>query len=143
MNNEFVPETLTWCRQHYVPPVEAHIHCPDFGKSDGTNGSCWWCMEMTPYQWHMCKDETWLRGLLSPLARVKCKDRAEAAQFIEDYKQKHPMGNERKALLSDTEQGTWKDYSSTMMECSNCKKHVPYHRYTFCPHCGSKNRRAD
>lgn len=32
--------------------------------------------------------------------------------------------------------GTWKHYSSTMMECSNCKKHVPYHRYTFCPHCG-------
>lgn len=36
--------------------------------------------------------------------------------------------------------GTWKHYSSTMMECSNCKKHVPYHRYTFCPHCGSKNK---
>jgi rRNA maturation endonuclease Nob1 len=36
--------------------------------------------------------------------------------------------------------GSWSNYSSTMMECSNCKKHVPYHRYTFCPHCGSKNR---
>jgi hypothetical protein len=36
--------------------------------------------------------------------------------------------------------GSWSDYSSTMMECSNCKKHVPYHRYTFCPHCGSKNK---
>lgn len=36
--------------------------------------------------------------------------------------------------------GTWSNYSSTMMECSNCKKHVPYHRYTFCPHCGSKNK---
>ena len=35
--------------------------------------------------------------------------------------------------------GTWKLYSSTMMECSNCKKHVPYHRYKYCPHCGSKN----
>ena len=35
--------------------------------------------------------------------------------------------------------GTWSNYSSTMMECSVCKKHVPYHRYTFCPHCGSKN----
>jgi len=36
--------------------------------------------------------------------------------------------------------GSWSNYSSTMMECSNCKKHVPYHRYTFCPHCGSKNK---
>lgn len=34
--------------------------------------------------------------------------------------------------------GTWKKYSSTMMECSECKKHVPYHRYEFCPHCGAK-----
>lgn len=36
--------------------------------------------------------------------------------------------------------GIWKIYSSTMMECSNCKKHVPYHRYAYCPHCGSKNK---
>ena len=36
--------------------------------------------------------------------------------------------------------GTWSNYSSTMMECSNCKKHVPYHKYTYCPHCGSKNK---
>ena len=35
--------------------------------------------------------------------------------------------------------GTWKSHSSTMMECSNCKKHVPYHKYQYCPHCGSKN----
>ena len=40
-------------------------------------------------------------------------------------------------------EGTWSNYSSTMMECSNCKKHVPYHRYTYCPHCGSNNRRVD
>ena len=98
-----VPETLTWCRQHYVPPVKEHIHCPDFGHSDGMNGSCWWCMEMTPYQWHMCKDETWVRGLLGPTSRVrfKCKTRDDAVQFIEEYKQKHPMGNERRALASE------------------------------------------
>lgn len=94
MNNEFVPETLTWCRQHYVPPVKEHIHCPDFGKSDGTNGSCWWCKEMTPYQWHMCSDETWVRGLLSSTARILCKSREEACQFIEGYKQRNPMDNE-------------------------------------------------
>ena len=36
--------------------------------------------------------------------------------------------------------GTWSNYSSTVMECSNCKKHVPYHKYQYCPHCGSKNK---
>ena len=41
---------------------------------------------------------------------------------------------------ASTETGIWKLYSSTMMECSNCKKHVPYHRYAYCPHCGSKNK---
>ena len=35
-------------------------------------------------------------------------------------------------------EGTWKNYSSTMMECSVCKKHVPWHRYKFCPECGSR-----
>lgn len=34
--------------------------------------------------------------------------------------------------------GTWTYYSTTMMECSECKKHVPRHRYKFCPECGSK-----
>ena len=138
VDKDFIPETLTWCRQHYVPPVKEHVHCPDFGKSDGMNGSCWWCMEMTPYQWHMCQDETWVIGLLSPVARIKHKDRADAIAFIEQHKQEHPQGNERRALLSSTEHGTWENYSATMMVCSICKRHVPYHRYTYCPHCGSK-----
>lgn len=42
--------------------------------------------------------------------------------------------------IVEAKTGTWTDYSSTMMECSECKKHVPYHRYTYCPHCGSKNK---
>jgi hypothetical protein len=87
-----------------VPPVEEHIHCPEFGNSDGTNGSCWWCMEMTPYQWHMCKDESWVRSLLSHTARIPCMNREEACQFIEGYKQRNPMGNERRALLSDADE---------------------------------------
>ena len=104
MNRDFVPETLTWCRQHYVPPVKEHIHCPYFGNSDGTNGSCWWCMEMTPYQWHMCQDESWVRGLISPTARIKHKDREDAIKFIEEHKQKYPKGNERKALISESDE---------------------------------------
>lgn len=100
-NDEPVPETLTWCRQHYVPPVQKYITCDEFGHSDGTNGGCWWCMEMTPYQWHMCQDESWVRSLLSPIACRKKSSRAEAITFIEQYKQRTPMGNERRALVSD------------------------------------------
>lgn len=99
--NTLIPETLTQCRCHYVPPIDEYIHCVGFGHADATNGSCWWCMEMTPYQWHMCQDETWVRGLISEAARIPCKDRAEACMFIEEYKQKYHMGNERRALLSD------------------------------------------
>lgn len=98
---EFVPETLTWCRKHYVPPVQGYITCKDFGQSDSMCGGCWWCMEMTPYQWHMCKDESWVRGLLSPIACKRVKSRAEAIEFIEQYKRAHPIGNERRALLGE------------------------------------------
>jgi hypothetical protein len=100
-SHPFIPETLTQCRQHYVPPVKEHIHCPYFGHTDGTNGSCWWCLEMTPYQWHMCQDESWVRSLLSPINRFKCKSTSEAIQFIEKYKQEQPMGNERRGLRSE------------------------------------------
>lgn len=134
-----VPETLTQCRCHYNPPVKEHIHCPDFGKSDGTNGSCWWCMEMTPYQWHMCSDETWLRGLLSPTARVQYQNREEAAGFIEDYKQKNPMGNERRSLVSEPEAGKTAHKKLNLGHrsyCSNCGELAVMERY--CSRCGAK-----
>lgn len=83
----FVPETLNWCQKHYVPPIQKHITCNAFGHNDGTDGSCWWCKEMCPYQWEMCMDETWVRGLLSPAARIQAKTREEAIEFIETYKQ--------------------------------------------------------
>lgn len=63
----FVPETLDWCRHHFVPKNPVYITCQDFGCCDGMDGSCWWCMEMTPYQWHMCADEAWVQGLLRPV----------------------------------------------------------------------------
>lgn len=34
--------------------------------------------------------------------------------------------------------GRWDYYSTTMQECSVCKRHTPRHRYTFCPHCGAR-----
>lgn len=53
----FVPETLDWCKKHYVPLIKQYISCNEFGYCDGMNGSCHWCREMTPYQWEMCRDE--------------------------------------------------------------------------------------
>lgn len=41
------------------------------------------------------------------------------------------------------ERGEWIPYSTTMMECSVCKKHTPRHRYNFCPHCGADMRGED
>ena len=82
----FIPETLEWCRKHYVPPIKKHISCKDFGDCDGMNGSCHWCREMTPYQWEMCSDETWVKNLLRPLSRNSAKTREEAIEFIERYK---------------------------------------------------------
>lgn len=40
-------------------------------------------------------------------------------------------------------QGTWDYYSTTMMECGVCGRHVPRHRYEFCPHCGSSMTKAE
>jgi len=96
---EYVPESLEECQEHYVPPVSAHIYCPHFGHCDGTDGGCHWCREMTPYQWWMCSDETWLRSLMGPLARVKCETKEEAANFIESRKQLYAS---RKELKNET-----------------------------------------
>lgn len=84
----FVPETLEQCKTHYVPPIKKYILCESFGKCDGMDGSCHWCREMSPYQWHMCYDESWVRNLLSPIVRRNPENsREEAAEFIERYKQ--------------------------------------------------------
>lgn len=101
MEKAFVPETLSWCRKHYVPKVEKYITCKEFGHSDGMDGACWWCMEMTPYQWHMCCDETWVKSLMRSFGNTQGMQRDEAEEFIEGYKQEHPMGDERKVILSD------------------------------------------
>lgn len=61
---------------------------------------------MTPYQWHMCEDEGWVRGLLGPLARVKYNSREEAIAFIEEYKQSHALAYDKQAEM------TWPDCPS-------------------------------
>lgn len=42
-------------------------------------------------------------------------------------------------VIDEQKTGEWTYYSTTMMECSVCKKHVPRHRYAYCPHCASRN----
>lgn len=32
----------------------------------------------------------------------------------------------------------WEYYTHTMMACSICKRHVPRHKFEYCPHCGAK-----
>lgn len=83
----YVPENIEWCTRHYVPPVSAHISCPSFGHCDGTDGSCHWCMEMTPYQHIMCSDETWLRSLL---VRGVFNSKIGAIAFIDTRKRVSP-----------------------------------------------------
>lgn len=88
MNEIFVPETIEQCESHYLPPNYNFINCKDFGYTDGMNGSCHWCKEMTPYQWHMCADESWLRNLLKPFTDTKhFNSRETAISFIEQRKQ--------------------------------------------------------
>ena len=38
----------------------------------------------------------------------------------------------------EVKHGKWIDYSTTMMECSVCKRHTSRHKYEYCPHCGAK-----
>ena len=94
----FIPETLTWCANHYVPPIKDYIMCKDFGRCDGTNGSCYQCMELTPYQFEMCSDETWLLGLIPPSACSIYNTREEAAEFINHYKLRFPCKDIVKTL---------------------------------------------
>lgn len=106
IDEHIVPETLHWCREHYVPPVKEYmVPCEYFGNCDGMSGGCWWCMEMMPYRWHMCQDEGWISGLTS---RGKMS-REKAIDFIEEYKQRNPLGDERRSLMSDEE---WMQYKA-------------------------------
>lgn len=42
------------------------------------------------------------------------------------------------ADVAEVKHGEWIPYSTTMMECTVCKRHTPKHRYEFCPHCGAR-----
>ena len=79
---ENVPETLEYCRYHYVPLVKKYITCEYFGNIDGMSGGCWWCKEMTPYQWYMCSDESLVRSY----SKHDKITREEEIEKVERYK---------------------------------------------------------
>jgi hypothetical protein len=41
------------------------------------------------------------------------------------------------ADVIEVKHGTWLMYSTTMMECSSCKRHTARHKFKYCPHCGA------
>ena len=47
------------------------------------------------------------------------------------------------ANVEEIIEGVWVYYSTTMMECSACQRHVPRHRYKRCPHCGAHMKGFD
>lgn len=57
-------KTLTQCDNNYCKTILKYISCERFGELDGMDGSCHWCCEMTPYQWHMCHDFSWVSSLM-------------------------------------------------------------------------------
>lgn len=59
------------------------IHEVQDKHNDGMNGSCHWCLEMTPYQFEMCWDAT----SVNSYRRMKGWSKEKAVSFIEDYKQ--------------------------------------------------------
>lgn len=81
-------ETLEQCKAHYVNKVDKYISCGEFGHIDGMDGACWWCKEMTPYQFEMCSDASWLKSLMNGGMTEE-----EAIKFIEDRKQKDYLIN--------------------------------------------------
>lgn len=83
ITKDYIPETLEWCKHHYVPPIDRYITCCDFGNNDGMNGACHWCLEMTPYQFEMCWDATSVDSYM----RMNGWSKEKAINFIEDYKQ--------------------------------------------------------
>ena len=75
-------------KTEYNSPDYNFIHCKAFGCCDGMDGSCHYCLHDTPYQFEMCSDESWKRGLMSPLSKMPNCSEEEAIKFINEYKSK-------------------------------------------------------
>lgn len=84
MCDVYVPETLEQCKTNYLPPNYKYICCNEFGNPDGMVGSCIWCLEMTPYQFEMCNDESKIKSLCNN----KKITRQEAIKLLSEQKER-------------------------------------------------------
>jgi hypothetical protein len=71
-------------------------------------------------------------------------DLAAARAFVEANYQGDPLLRHLYGTLLDklptvdaveVVHGYWRYYSTTMQECSYCKRHTARHKYKYCPHC--------
>lgn len=85
--------------------------------------------------YHYNLDPYWDMFKVKELEKAPVWDGHTPDEAIKRIAALHMTGN-------DTKHGTWDYYSTTMMECSVCGRHVPRHRYAFCPHCGSEMTKA-
>jgi len=70
----------------YNAPDHDYITCKEFGKNDGMNGSCHYCLKDTPYEWEMCSDESWKRSLMRSTSKMPNCSEQVAIEFINNYK---------------------------------------------------------
>lgn len=80
-DSSFVPDSLEWCNYNFVPKIKNYITCPTFGNINIEDSRCRWCLEMLPYQWHMCCDEKNKSSLVA-------KGMTEEKAILEIYKTK-------------------------------------------------------
>lgn len=62
----------------------------------------------------------------------------ERAKTQEEFNAQRKAVIQRLGEFEDRAEGEWSRYSTTMMECSVCKRHTARHKYEFCPHCGAR-----
>lgn len=69
---------------------------------------------------------------IAPLVAVGCNEKYVYGKTMECIEKAQPV-DARPVVYAE-----WLNSSKTMVECSNCKKHAPRHRYSFCPFCGAE-----
>ena len=67
--------------------------------------------------------------------RANYKKLLETADILDNALREY---QNRYGEFDDESESRWEYYSTSMMECSNCKRHTAIHRFRYCPHCGSK-----
>lgn len=76
-----------------------------------------------------------INSKVSSMAAAGCDSRWVYRKIMECIKDASPV-EVRPVVYTQ-----WDDYSTSMMACRVCKKHVPRHRYKFCPECGATVRK--